>query len=108
MMIRAVVAIALVILVAYGIIKAYPLLKGPELAIESPLSGTTSPLGFVLVSGVARHTESLELNGGPLLIDEQGRFMKELLLPQGVGILSLTARDRFGRTVTEKRTVYVP
>ena len=108
MILRGAIGIALAVLLIYGLIEAYPLLIGPEIILSSPTEGTTSPTGFVTVSGVAKHTEGLTVNGGPLLIDEKGNFSKELLFPSGASILSLTARDRFGRTVTEERAVYVP
>ncbi len=99
---------ALVILLGYGGIKAWPLLSGPSLEITSPTDYAQADNGFITISGVAHHTESLVLNDGLLLIDQEGRFEKTLLLPSGGAILSLTATDRFGRSVTERRTVYIP
>ncbi|HYD92952.1 MAG TPA: hypothetical protein VEB18_00625 [Candidatus Paceibacterota bacterium] len=107
-MIRIVVGFVLLLLVGYGAVKAVPLLSGPSLVIATPSNYTTSADGFMTVSGVARNTEALFLNGGPLLIDPDGRFSKELLLPSGGAILTFTARDRFGRSSTETRTVYTP
>jgi hypothetical protein len=64
--------------------------------------------GSVMISGLALRTETLWLDGAPLLIDEKGAFATSLLLPSGGAILSLTATDRFGHEVTERRAVYVP
>lgn len=107
-MARSLVGIVLVILLGYGVVKAWPLISGPELRIESPTAYTSLPDGNITISGVALHTENLSLNGAPLLIDTGGRFAKNLYLPSGGAILTLTATDRFGRSVTEQRTVYVP
>lgn len=107
-MLRFAVGIVLVLLIGYGGFKAFPLLRGPSLSIDSPTQYTTSENGFVTVSGVAHNTEALYLDGGVLLIDPDGRFTKTLLLPSGGAILTLTATDRFGRSVTERRTVYIP
>jgi len=90
MLIRSAVGLVLVVLLGYGAIKAWPLLSGPSLSIESPADHASAPDGFIIVSGVAHHTESVSLNGAPLLIDQEGRFEKELLLPSGGGILTLT------------------
>ena len=108
MSIRVAIAIVLLLLVGYGLKEAYPLLSGPEIEIQSPTNYETATTSPVLVSGVARRTETLYLNGGPLLIDEKGRFNTSLTLPKGGAILSLTATDRFGRTRTERRTIYIP
>lgn len=107
-MVRIIVGVVLVLLLGYGALKAVPLLSGPSLSLDTPTNYTTSQDGFITVSGVARNTEALFLNGGPLLIDQDGRFSKELLLPSGGAILTLTARDRFGRTEQKQRTVYIP
>ncbi|MBY0110983.1 hypothetical protein K2Y00_03220 [Patescibacteria group bacterium] len=106
-MIRAVIAVVLLLLLAYGIKEAYPLLAGPDIRIDSPTERQTVPSGEVLVAGVASRTETLYLNGGPLLIDQDGNFSTSLTLPQGGAILSLTATDRFGRTRTMTRTIYI-
>ena len=107
-MTRILVGIVLLLLIGYGAVKAFPLLRGPFIVLDSPTNYTTSENGSVTVSGVAHNTEALFLDGGPLLIDPSGRFFKTLTLPSGGAILTLTANDRFGRTVTEQRTVHVP
>lgn len=107
-MVRTAIGIALALLLVYGAIKAYPLLSGPSLTIDSPTPYATVPDGFLTLSGTAKRTETLTLNGAVLLIDENGHFSTTLTLPQGDAILSLTARDRFGRSVHGVRTVHVP
>jgi hypothetical protein len=108
MTLRILAVLLLVILGGYGSVKAYPLLRGPEIHVTSPTKNETDTGGLVTISGIADHTETLMLNDAPLLMDEMGAFSEELLLPQGSAILSLTAYDRFGRSVTERRAVFVP
>lgn len=108
MFLRTGALIVLLILLGYGAVKAWPLLSGPSLSVATPINYTTSVDGFITITGMAQHTESLWLNGGLLFIDQEGRFEKTLLLPKGGGTLSLTASDRFGRTVTQERKVFVP
>lgn len=108
MVLRTTVLFVLLLIVGYGAFKLLPLVSGPVLTIDVPIDYTTSPDGFVLVSGKAAYTEAVSLNDGPLLIDQEGRFATTLLLPSGGGILKLTATDRFGRTTTSYRTVFVP
>jgi hypothetical protein len=106
MFIRYTAGILLIIVVGYGLIKAWPLLSGPEIRLNPEVPGHAA--GVVTISGKALHTETLLLNGGILLIDGDGRFEKTLTLPPGSAILSLTATDRFGRSVYERREVFVP
>lgn len=96
----------LLLVVSYGLVKAWPLLSGPAIRFNAEVLGTAP--GVVTISGRALHTETLTLNGGILLIDDRGHFSKTLTLPQGGAILSLTATDRFGRSSYERRTVLVP
>lgn len=107
-MFRTLAAVTLALLAGYGVIKAVPLLIGPEIKIDSPIAYQTARDGFITISGTAIHTQELTLNGAPFLIDEKGRFETILLLPQGGAILSLTATDRFGRHTSVERNVYVP
>lgn len=107
-MFKTLAAVTLVLLTVYGVIKAVPLLVGPQIKIEAPLEGASVADGFMTISGRAVHTSTLTLNGAPFLIDEKGRFSTTLLLPKGGAILSLTATDRFGRQTSVERTVYIP
>lgn len=106
MFLRYTAGILLILVVGYGLVKAWPLLRGPEIQLNPEVMGTSS--GTVTLSGRALHTETLLLNGGILLIDGDGNFSKTLTLPPGGAILSLTATDRFGRSVYERREVFVP
>jgi hypothetical protein len=108
MPVKSIAAVVLATLALYGIWKATPLLSGPVLRLQSPAQAQTFADGAVLVSGVALHTEKLTLNGAPLLIDRDGNFTTTLDMPPGGAILSLTVTDRFGRTHTEQRSVFVP
>jgi hypothetical protein len=107
-MIRIIVGVLLALLLAYGGVKAYPLIRGPELSITSPLAYESIPGGLVRILGKALHTETLYVNNAPLLIDEEGSFSLDLLLPKGGATLTFTAVDRFGRQETKIRSVYIP
>ncbi|MDB5194877.1 MAG: hypothetical protein JWO84_61 [Parcubacteria group bacterium] len=107
-MLRATTLIALLLLAGYGVFKALPILSGPELTLSSPAEGQSFEGGFVLIKGMATHTENLALDGAPLLIDADGHFSTTLVLPHGGAILSLTATDRFGKSESVRRTIFVP
>lgn len=98
----------LVILAGYGLIEAWPLIIGPTLSIESPVNDASVPGGIVAVSGVVHRTTSFTLNGAPLLHDQDGRFSSTLTFPRGGSILTFVASDRFGRTITQTRNIFVP
>jgi hypothetical protein len=95
-------------IVLYGIAQAWPLLRGPSLSIVSPVEGASIQDGIVTVSGKALRAATLTLNGSPILHEENGSFLSTLTLPGGSSIITLIASDRFGRTVSAARTVFVP
>ncbi len=107
MILRIAIAAVLVVLLSYGLLKAWPLLSGPTIMLSTPTDSQTISGGIVEVTGVAKRTESLVLNGAPLLIDEAGNFSTTLVLPPGSAILRLTASDRFGRKTSVERPVFV-
>lgn len=97
-----------VLLFGYGLVEAHPLLAGPTLSIASPKDFATSTDGVFTISGTEARAASLTLDGAPLLADENGFFSEELAFPSGTSILTFVATDRFGRTITKTRTIYVP
>jgi hypothetical protein len=107
-MTRQLLAITLIIFLGYGAFKLFPLVAGPALSLTSPTDFGTYADGTVLVEGRASRVATLTLNGAPLLRDKEGKFSSTLTFPRGGSILTLIATDRFGKTVSEKRTVFIP
>src|SRR3989344_6101247 len=107
-MTRYLIAAALFALIGYGLIEAWPLLAGPALSVDSPRANSSFPGGVVTVRGNAARAATLTLNGAPMLHDQKGGFSSTLTFPRGGSILTFVATDRFGRTVSETRSVFVP
>lgn len=108
MIVRLLTIAILLIVVGYGIHEAIPLIAGPRLYVTGPGNGESFHNGFITILGSTVHTQSVSLDGAPLLTDEKGNFKTTLTLPRGGAILSITATDRFGRSITERRSVFVP
>lgn len=92
----------------YGLMEAWPLLRGPSLTITSPTDHATVEGGILEVTGRAARVVELTLNGAHLSYDQQGAFSSTLTFPRGGSILTFVATDRFGRTVTMTRSIFVP
>ncbi len=107
-MVRSALAVLLAAILFYGAAEAWPLLAGPALRIASPIADSTYPDGIVSVSGTAARIADLTVNGLPILHDADGSFQTTLALPRGGSILTVAATDRFGRTVTARRAIFVP
>jgi len=96
------------VLISYGLIEAWPLLAGPSLFIASPTNNAPFPSGIVNVRGKTERTSTIMLNGAVMFHDQNGDFSSTLTFPSGGSILTFTATDRFGRTVTVTRSILVP
>ncbi len=107
MLFRILTVLLLLIVLGYGIHEAIPLFLGPRIYLSTPENGENLYNSFITISGQAIHTQSVQLDGNPLVTDQDGNFQTTLTLPRGGVILTVTATDRFGRIVNERRTVYV-
>jgi len=98
----------LFVLIVYGLTEAWPLLSGPALSITSPTDNVPFPSGIVSIIGRVERASSVTLNGTALLHDQNGDFSSTLTFPRGGSILTFVATDRFGKTVTATRSIFVP
>jgi hypothetical protein len=105
-MTKPLIALVLVLLAGYGLMEAWPLLSGPSLSFSAPLDERTAT-GTVTVSGHVARAVALTLNGAEVTATESGTFSVERTYPKGIATLSLAATDRFGRTITKTRTIFV-
>lgn len=108
MLVRTLIGIVLLALLGYGFVEAEPILVGPTLTISTPENGALVASGIVSVSGTAKRATTLTLDGAPLLPDQSGSFSTTLAFPKGTSILTVVAKDRFGRTITNTRSIFVP
>ena len=92
----------------YGGVKAWPLVAGPTLSIDSPAPYATFTNGIVSIEGKAVRAAALTLDSTALLRDQDGSFSSTRTFPRGGSILTFVATDRFGRTVTATRSIFVP
>lgn len=75
--------------------------QGPEITILTPEGGTMIEDSLIAVEGLAYRVAEVELNGAPIFIDEAGNFREHVLLVPGQNIITLHAKDKFGREVKE-------
>ncbi len=99
----AIIAIILGLLGSYVLFQARHIITGPVIT----LSEEPTPIqegGTVTLTGRAINIVSLSLNGRTIYTDDLGNFTEMLVLPPGYTIMTLTARDRYGRTHSIERT----
>lgn len=109
---HALVIIALVgigvVLVWYVLFQARFLINGPQLTLTSELPHRTNER-IVNVTGTARNSSQLTLNGREIFVDTNGNFSEPLVLENGYTIMTVRAEDRYGReAVITESLVYEP
>ncbi|MBI5406050.1 hypothetical protein HY972_03400 [Candidatus Kaiserbacteria bacterium] len=98
----------LFLLAGYGGVEAWPLAAGPSLSVASPADNASFPDGIVTVRGKAPRVALLTMDGASVLRDQEGNFSSTLTFPRGGSILTFVATDRFGKSVTAVRSIFVP
>ncbi|OGG61268.1 hypothetical protein A3C87_01580 [Candidatus Kaiserbacteria bacterium RIFCSPHIGHO2_02_FULL_49_34] len=79
---------------------------GPTLTVTEP-SVVTQTSRSILVQGSVTHATLITVNGYPIDTDLAGNFSYPLVLPDGYSILTISARDRYGRERTETRSLFL-
>ncbi len=99
--------LGIIFIVGYSAFALEGFIRGPRIEIITPESvhgggiryfsyATTTSL--TLVSGRVVHANMLLLNGVEISQDLKGTFSESLLLAPGYNIMSIEAKDRYGRT----------
>jgi Glucodextranase, domain B len=96
------ISLAVIVIITYSFFATRDLLMGPQINITSPENGSTVSESLVLIHGTTKNIKSISLNDRPIFIDQEGRFGEQLLLAPGYTILTLRAKDRFGREVVKR------
>ena len=97
--------LVVVVIVGYGLFRAQTIAEGPKITVREPINGSLSSESLVTISGKARNISFLNLNGSQIFTDETGEFSEKILLSYGYNVITLEARDRFGRKTSESLQV---
>ena len=97
--------ILFLLLIAYSLYQARALLVGPQIWIENPQDGDTVENPLVIVEGQSKNIAWISLNDRQIFTNEEGAWSEKLLISPGLSIMTVKARDRFGRET--KKSVQV-
>lgn len=87
--------------VAYVLFQARYLILGPGISVKSHADGAVATTSIVALAGTARNAAWLTLNGRQIFTDEKGSWSEKLIVSEGLSIMTLKVRDRFGRETVE-------
>lgn len=94
---------AAAIIIGYSIYAAFPFLEGPSLKVKAFASDNNS----TLIQGTTKRVSFLDINGNATPIGEDGLFSSERTYPAGYTGITVTARDRFGRSITKQLSILI-
>ncbi len=104
---KFIIAGLVAIFILYVIFQSRNFLIGPVLKITYPTENQTVAGPVIEVRGQARNVSFITLNNKTIFIDDEGEFKESLLMPEGMVILRLKGKDRFGREKQTTRTIVV-
>ncbi len=99
------VSLVCFLVVYYIAFQARHIITGPTIILtekSAPLVVTPT----IVLSGTTENITSLSLNGRAIYTDDAGAFQETLVLPMGYTIVTLSAKDRYGRIRSLER-IYV-
>lgn len=83
------------------------LLYPPFIELEKPASNFTITDYAIEVVGQTEPSASLTINGKEVLVNKEGYFNSKITLESGLNMLTIEAKDKFGRTNTLIRKIMV-
>lgn len=92
----------------YGLFESFRYFSGPKITIIEPKDGSLVATSTVVLYGKVRNIAYLTLNERQIFSDTSGNFGQKLLLQEGYNIITIEARDRFGKNKVEKIELYRP
>jgi hypothetical protein len=96
------ILVVIIFTVAYSIYQSRNLIKGPQISLMTPETGSTLANPLVAIKGVAENISFISLNDRQIFVDNEGNFSEELLLSPGYNLWEIEAKDKFGRIVSKK------
>lgn len=90
------------IVIMYSIFNFRVFIAGPQIEIISPVNGSGQDKNIAEITGIAKNINHIELNAKPIYVNEEGQFNEKLLLQPGYNVITLIAKDKFNREITEK------
>ena len=97
-----IIIVAALIIVGYGAWRSLDYARGPAITIFQPVNGSTAASSTIDILGRAVRVNDLTVNGMSVSLDEQGDFKETVIVFPGVNVITLAAKDQFGRAVEKQ------
>jgi len=95
------------VIITYSLFQARFIILGPYLEIKYPQNGASLDTNPINIVGQAKNIVFISLNDRPIYVDKNGNWSEKLIAPKGPSIITVRARDRFGRNVEKSVEIVV-
>jgi hypothetical protein len=104
---RIVLVVFFALVASYAYYEGSGIIWGPAIEIENRVMQVDEP--FIAIEGNVRRVAALSMNGKSIALTENGTFSEGYVLAPGYNRITLSARDRFGKS-TERaiEILYTP
>ena len=89
-------SIFFIFIVVYAFFNSRALIFGVKIRDVNITDGATVVDNVLKITGNARNSTSLVLNGREISLDQQGNFDETIILLKGYNVVDIVARDKFG------------
>lgn len=102
---RLLIIFGLAAVLGYSAITILGFVQGPRIVLMAPPDGFSTTTPAIQIAGHVIHASTLTINDAPLSLDLQGNFSTQLLLARGYNIITVEAKDRYGRMTAEQKEI---
>lgn len=93
-----IIVLALAGISGYAFFESRNLIRGPVIVVEEPNSGTLMRSATAQIKGWTKNISNISLNDRNITVNEQGQFDEKVALAQGLNVIKISAKDKFGRS----------
>jgi|GEM_PF-3234949 len=93
------------LIVIFAIWRSLDYARGPSVTVTEPINGSSISTESIIIKGVVERAKNMLLNGNEINIDEKGDFSETVIVFPGINLITLTAKDQFGRSAIQTITL---
>lgn len=102
---RLIVGLFLGLIAAYALYQTRDLIFGARLHVSSLSDGTVSTEELLTIEGRMKHAAAITINSNEVKTNQEGYFSEKVLLSPGYNVITIGARDRFGKSIEKSYRV---
>ncbi len=100
-------SVVVLAIIAYLTVQYFSFISPPSLSVSTPNENETITIKVIEVVGVTDPDATIEVNSQSALVDQDGNFVEEIEVAQGLDKITIKAVSRSGKETVVERNVIV-